>query len=303
VEAPALASRAAASFRDPSQIVESWQAPDFSPGPRSAIYVHFDARGDVAPYVLHGLAELRANGLDTLLVSNAGRLNPDAMAALRQVAHGVLVRRNIGYDFGAMREGLAHWRLPGPATQCVILTNDSVLGPFSPLAPLLARLDFAAADLWAAVDSRQRRYHLQSWFMAAGARALRDPAWAQFWDGVRPVQHKEWVIGRYEVGLTQAMLRAGLRVRALWSADALLARARVLPPDAGPLQRAQHARREKLLARGVTLNPTADLWRELWEAGCPFIKRELVTRNPAHVQDVADWRHLVPAGSLKRLGL
>lgn len=291
VACPARLALLASLRRSPFHAVESWTAPG-EPGPEVALFIHFDAAGQVAAPVLRYLAALREAGLSVLFVSNAGHLEPPAWEALRGLCAGILVRRNIGYDFGAMREGLAHWRLPRADTRMVLLANDSVLGPFAPLRPVLDRIDFAEADVWGAVDTRQRRYHLQSWFLAAGRRALDDPAWARFWSRVRPVQSKAWVIGHYEVAFTAAMQGAGLRVRALWPYDELLRRVQGVQGFGSSAELRQFARVAKFLRRGHDLNPTADLWRTLLAAGCPFIKRELVGANPARVADAADARDL-----------
>lgn len=252
--------------------------------------MHFDPAGRVTAAVLHYVTALHEAGLSVLFVSNTGHLEAEAWQALRPLCAGILVRRNVGYDFGAMREGLAHWRLPRADTRMVLLANDSVLGPFVPLRPILDRIDFTTADVWGAVDTRQRRHHLQSWFLAAGRRALDDPAWARFWSRVRPVQSKAWVIGHYEVAFTAAMQRAGLRVQALWPYADLLDRVQAVRAFGGSGELRQYARIAKFLRRGHALNPTADLWRYLRAAGCPFIKRELVGANPARVADAADAR-------------
>jgi hypothetical protein len=45
--------------------------------------------------------------------------------------------------------------------------------------------------------------------------------------------------------------------------------------------------------RLAPLNPTASLWRQLLLAGFPFIKAELLRKNPTAVPDVAHWRSVV----------
>lgn len=274
-------------------------------GPRVVLFVHFDAAGEVRPYVLHYLRALREAGLSVLFVSNSGSLCAGALASLKSCCAGILVRRNVGYDFAALREGLRHFALPRPETELLVLANDSVYGPLGPLAPLLDRIDFAAADFWGATESWQSRYHLQSFFMAAGPALLAHPAWAAFWRQVRPVPDKRWVITRYEVGITQWMLKAGLRCAAAWPYDSL---ARSVDPDllqyrdsterdvVDPMvsMRRRHARRIRSgYARRVALNPTSDMWRQLLQAGFPFLKRELLRDNPTHVSDVTDWRAVV----------
>jgi hypothetical protein len=292
-------------LRSPSQILEAWPQGEISLGPRVAVFVHFDRRGRVRPYVLHYLRELHGAGVSTLFVTNSGLLRPDAMEALKAVCAGVLVRRNIGYDFGAMREGLEYLKLPRPNTEMVLVLNDSVYGPLRPLEPVLNRIDFTKADVWGATESWQTRYHMQSFFLAFGRAALQSPGWARFWRQVRPVKSKHWVINHYEVGLTQALLSAGLRCAALWPYGALVKDVDLGVMTEGSevdaaredpfiaMRRAQTRRIRDFCVLRVPLNPTADLWRQLLRSGFPFIKRELLRDNPTGVIDLADWREIV----------
>jgi len=300
----------AVSFlRSHRQMLRCWPDGKVPLGPRVVVFVHFDRRGAVAEHVLHYLAALREAGLSVLFVSNAGGLRPQARAAVCGLCAGVLERRNVGYDFGAMREGLEHFGLPRADTELVLLANDSVYGPLAPLAASLARVDFRAADLWGATDSWQTRYHLQSYFLAVGREVLDSAAWRAFWRGVRPANSKSWVVGRYEVGLTQAMLRAGFRCAALWpyndllqpiDAYAMMARenhsSAEAPISLDPLltMRRIHATRIRhYMVTRTPLNPTSDLWRQLLRAGFPFLKRELLRLNPTQVADIFDWRDVV----------
>ena len=298
-------------LRSPRQAISIWPETTIPLGPRVAIFVHFDASGAVRPDVLHYLSALREAGLSVVFVTNAGRLRPDALAALQPLCAGVIVRRNIGYDFGAMREGIDQLGLPREETEMVLLVNDSVYGPLQPLAPLLERLDFTRADLWGLTESWQTRYHLQSYFVAFGRAALHSPAWTAFWRSVRPVSSKWWVILRYEIGLTQQFLRHGLRAQALWRYDELLRQVAVpevpkavqdettggngspLTPDPVLQARVAHTRHIRAAAaRGVPLNPSADLWRQLLLSDFPFVKRELIRQNPTGIGDAAEWREV-----------
>jgi hypothetical protein len=191
----------------------------------------------------------------------------------------------------------------------VLLANDSVYGPLAPLDAMLARIDLEAADLWGATESWQTRYHLQSFFVIAGRKALTSDAWRQFWARVRPVKSKSWVVRRYEVGLTQRLLRAGLRCAAIWPYKNLIRNVDAYAMmDRGPavnglspvsidpilnMRRTHAVRIRHYVVTRTPLNPTSDLWRQLLLEGFPFIKRELVRSNPSRVADVIDWRDVV----------
>ena len=269
------------------------------------LFVHFDSGQNVRPYVLQYLSQLQASDLSVVFVSNAGRLRAEAIEAIKPLCAGILVRRNIGYDFVAMREGLAHFGLPRADTELLILANDSVYGPLRPLDDMIAQFDFSQADLWGATESWQARYHLQSYLLAAGPKLLRHPAWAKFWEQVQPVPNKRWVIARYEVGITQWMMREGLRVAAVWPYQKLMEGIDPTPltevfpkasDETDPLNAMRYIQLRRVRIAYVNRtaqNPTSDLWRELLMAGFPFIKRELLRTNPTNVSDIIDWRAVV----------
>jgi hypothetical protein len=267
-------------------------------GPRVALFCHFDRFGQIHPHTRRYIEELIAAGFCIVLVSNSGRLAaPDAAWAAERVAR-ILVRRNVGYDFAAWRDALARTGLPSQETRCLVFVNDSVYGPFTPLRSLMARLDFDQADVWGLTDNWQHRYHLQSYFVAFGPKAVASAAFRDFWAGVRDVRSKWQVVKAYEIGLTQRLLRGGLRCRAVWGYTDLLEAARRSLSETvegqghdafGTISRTNARRVVKAAVRRAALNPTCDLWRLLIEAGFPFIKRELLRDNPTRIPDVATW--------------
>jgi hypothetical protein len=291
--------------RNPIQAVFSWPEQKPELGPRVALFVHFDGRGNVRPYVLGYLEALRAAGMSVVFVSNTGKLKPEAIESLKPLCAGILVRRNVGYDFAAMREGLSHFGLPRANTEMLVIANDSVYGPLRPLNELLDKVDFEKADFWGATESWQSRYHLQSYFLVAGPALLAHPAWSSFWESVMSVPSKRWVITRYEVGITQWMIRQGIRCAAVFryhdlvhdiDPTLLVRNDKIDPQEIDPvlIMRRRHARRIRNCYVGRTaLNPTSDLWRQLLLAGFPFIKRELLRDNPTSVPDVMEWREVV----------
>ena len=295
----------ASYLRQPGRVLAVWPNAGVPLGPDVALFVHYDRRGEVRPHVLHYVTALNAAGLSVLFVTNAEKLTDAAWAALKPVCAGILVRGNIGYDFGAMREGLAHFGLPRANTTRVIIVNDSVYGPFRPLDGILARIDLDQADVWGLTESWQTRYHLQSFFVAVGRRAMENPAWREFWNDVRPVKSKTWVVDQYEVGLTQALLRGGLRCRALWPYPDLVTRvdgyalmevSEEFPVSREPIIEMRNIHAHRIRYSAVSrrpLNPTSDLWRQLLETEFPFIKRELLRDNPGDVTDISDWRLVI----------
>lgn len=284
---------------------------------RVVVFCHFDVRGRVRDHTRAYLDALRAEALDIVFVSNAGYLAAADLAWLRGCVARIIVRHNIGYDFAAWRDALRACALPAADTSFLLIANDSVYGPLQPLGAVLQQIDFAKADAWSATDSWQHRFHLQSFFLAFGPRALQHESFTSFWHSVGNVRSKWWVVSRFEIGLTRAMLAAGLRCRALWPYTESIAVLRQAKIDADALQTADSSdevapprlprepfakalrdNSERVLhaaLRHVPLNPTADLWQVLIRQGCPFLKRELLRDNPSQVPDLAAWSSLVAA--------
>lgn len=298
----------AGRLRRRRQIISLWPEGQAHLGERVVLFMHFDGRGNVRQQVLEYIRAFKETGRDVVFVTNAGRLRPEAMAALQALCAAVIIRRNIGYDFGAWADALRELGLPRAGMSELILANDSVFGPLLPLADVLKRLNYTNIDVWGLTESWQLRYHLQSFFLAFGPNALRADGFAKFWESVRPVPVKSYIVKHYEVGVTQAMIKAGLSCAALWRYEALTAMAdreelgRLLAEEDTPLGKAdpvQMGRKEQMLriregvAEREPLNPTSDLWRQLLMSGFPFIKRELLRENPTRVQDVGDWAEVV----------
>ncbi len=304
-----LAARLAANFRSTKQIISSWPATQPTLSSKVAVFMHFDGFGNVSAPVLNYVTDLAAHGYSVVFVTNSGKLSALAQTQLQKICAAIYIRRNRGYDFGAWREMIETFHLPNPNTRELIIVNDSMYGPLRNLDHILSKLDYAQADIWGLTESWQERYHLQSYFLAFGPKALASPAFHEFWSRVKPVPSKVFIIREYEVGFTRTMLRAGLRCAAIWKyedlvgmvlgqdvLDNLIRAERSRLARADPIvvtRKLQITRIRDAAAHRVAMNPTADLWRQLLLTGFPFIKRELLRKNPTAVEDLGDWVEVV----------
>jgi hypothetical protein len=269
-------------------------------GAKVAVFAQHDPAGLVHDFVLHYLRALRDAGYAIVFVSNSPVFDAASLQRVLPLSALVLHRANVGYDFGAFKDGIAALGELRRFEQ-VVLANDSVYGPLFDLGEILAQCD-ASADVWGMTDNWAGGYHLQSYFLLFRRPALDCPAVSAFFRAVRPVQSKEWVIRRYEIGLTRAMRRAGLRCAALFPYAAAAA-AFAETVRAGDLTRradlvASHrrwfTRIMRRVERGKPLNAMHYFWHELVaRMHCPFIKRELLVYNPVGVPGVAGWQQVV----------
>ena len=270
---------------------------DLKTATRVAVFNHFDRHGRVHEFVHFYLQEIAKAGYTLIFVSSAPTLRPEDLVRLTPLCGLILRRKNVGYDFGNFKDAIA--RIPDLGRlDSLLLANDSVYGPFHPLAALVERMDPTTGDVWSMTDNWTWRFHLQTYFVLFGRRALESEAFRRFWPRVRYLQAKTAVIMWYEVGLTQAMIGAGLRCRALFPHRAVaLAMTKAHAASKEPDEFRPSERRRRFvdtvvdaIDAGVPINLTHFLWDFLIvEMGCPFLKRELLQRNPSRVPGVQRW--------------
>lgn len=233
---------------------------------------HWSADGALSRSVRSMVATLSASGFETLLVSAAdvGGSRPGGWPDVP--GNASLYRRpNSGYDFGTWSAVLSGFPQIARAKE-VILANDSMVGPFAPMTGLLDRMLGIPAEVWALTDSHQFGWHPQSFFVGYRNGVLAEPPLHEFWSTVRVHASKNDVIRRYELGLGRLLIREGYST------------AIAFPSETVVTQRAD--------------NPTIKGWRNLLDAGCPLVKRQLLS-EPEVAADSGD----VPSEILMRFGV
>ena len=199
------------------------------------------------------LRELDAAGYETVLVSAAeapGRIERRCAGAPGEPAMPdrttILRRANVGYDFGSWAAVLS--ACPGVASaDRVLLTNDSLYGPFGPLIGLLSDFENDSASVWGAVAAAYPSMHLQSHFLGFKGGILAGPELQRFWSGVRAESGKNKVIRYGELGLSELLSESGVALHAAIATPA-----------------------------GYDRNPAVHAPIALMRMGFPFLKRAVV---------------------------
>lgn len=207
------------------------------------------------------LSELTKAGFGVLLVSTSNA--PESLQFSESISPEVVVARrpNVGYDFGSWAMAL-HTFPELAKKETVLLTNDSLVGPFSSIQDILSRISNADTDVVAATSSAQIKPHLQSFFLGFRHGILAEKELSLFFQRVRVEVSKQDVVIRNELALLETLNSLGYSYEVLYRADIL----------------------------GVgTDNPTLMGWRKLLEYGFPFVKATII-KNPEtapHGYDVA----------------
>lgn len=214
----------------------------------AAIYLIFPSQG-ILPSHLSALRLMTAEGISPVVVSNLP-LSDDDLATLRPLCAKVIVRPNLGYDFGGYRDGILDLAPSLPKFDRLFILNDSawmVEAPRSWFAD--ARnlgVDFCGAtsnygikrydahefrDLRWEYTAQHRNFHYASYALAIGKPILLDPAFVAFWRRFRLSNHKKRTVRRGEIGLTQWVMRRGYSHDATCSVEGLDKEIAALGPD------------------------------------------------------------------------
>ncbi len=251
-----------------AMITQAWRLPQVSsqtslqaPETKSAqpkrlvLFAHFNPQADrqVSQAVLVYLQALRALPAEVIFISGSP-LDSRTVQEQLSFCSQVICTQNKGLDFGSWRVALS---LLPPLHQLpyqqLILANDSVYGPFFPLAPIFQAMEARRLDLWGMTRSFELSPHLQSYFLVFEHSVLAQPALQQFWQDFKFYRSKQRIITRYERGLSELAHNQGWKTGA-WSDDG----------EDGQL---------------TPRNPTLFAWEALIARGFPFLKTELVRKK------------------------
>jgi hypothetical protein len=273
---------------------------------RLALYVHYSATGQVSEMVRYQLGLLGQFGFAIVFISMAARIPEDDWQRVRQLCALMVQRENFGRDFGAWRDLMPEVRRRWPQPVELMLANDSVLGPIFPLAPIIEAMRAGGDGLFGLTESLQGGPHLQSYLLLARGETVVQDLMAFLLRLY--VSHSKWLLVQTgEIRLARRMLQRGHRVAAVFGYDRL-ARAAVADPAERRRLIGSNAKLRDLDRMGADqasallhewpLNPTQHLWHVLaTKFGDPFVKTELVLRNPGRLPGVDAWPAVVPPDS------
>lgn len=231
---------------------------------RVCLFAQYNPGSRIPAHVLHYWRALREAGFAVhAALSGRTDIAPADRDAIAGLGVAAWTRPNAGLDFGAWAALMAR----GVADDAdeILIANDSVLGPFEPLTPIMRRM--AGYDGWGMVLSREGRPHLQSWFVLMTRATFERPAVRRVFAQDFAAMGKDEIIVHGELGLSAAFAAERLDVGAVWRSEFRLRPAHV-----------------------IATNPMHFRWRQMLDSGVPFLKRELIERNPARIIGADAWR-------------
>jgi len=262
---------------------------------RAAILVHYDRDNIVDEYIFTYLKALKACVSHLVFVSTS-KLNNTQQNHLYQYCDTVIARENIGYDFMSYKIGLESFCYQD--FDEVLISNDSVYGPFYPMQRLFDSMNTKKCDFWGITDNTDMEYHIQSYFLLFKKSVLLSKVFQDFWRNLEILHDKDEIIQRYEVGLTQSLLKTGFtpEVSTHFKPTNIQKLGIVLrkftPRKIISKINSILSGKAKIVRIGK-INTTHYFWKELLLSGeVPFIKIELLRDNPMNI-DTHDFKKII----------
>jgi GT2 family glycosyltransferase len=236
-------------------------------GREVCLFVMHCPLGAPLDYTITYLEELKRAGVLVIACLVVEDLSIPVADAVMDLVDGMVLRENGGYDFGAWADLLRRFPQAWSAER-LYFANDSILGPFQPLGPMIDSIRDRNAGFFALSECTNTSHHAQSYFFGWSQQNLQSDALRIFWNTVQNEEDKVQVILSYEYGI--APLSCYL-------------------PD--PSQHFVFGTEtlfgcEPSMMSGF--NPTHSAWRRMLDLGFPFVKTDLL-RDGVPPIDTSGW--------------
>jgi lipopolysaccharide biosynthesis protein len=236
-------------------------------------FVSYAPKSELKPHVQSHLRHFLQAGVQVVLILNTDLTANQFVidAELLDKLSGVLVRKNVGFDFAAWAHAYALCENRDAWTR-LYLVNDSIVGPLSTPAfeTMVARVRASQADFIGLTENMAPTLHIQSFFLVFAQNTLRHPVVNRIFRYMLSFQSKEQVIDLYEIQLTQYLAQQGLRCEALFP---------------------------NLAQDACDSNDTYFRWHQLIQNGFPYIKASVLKELGPHSSAI---KAVVPAEFLQR---
>jgi rhamnosyltransferase len=216
----------------------------------------------------------------------------------------IICRENIGYDFMSYKIGLLEAGVEYKKYDEILICNDSVYGPLFDLKKALLLMSKKNCDFWGIFQSKQQKAHLQSFFITFKKKIIESEALEHFFSQISILESKEDIIVKYEIGLTQFLRIRGFKFKSLFDTPSLTKKLQI---SISYLKRKPFFKNDKYnfiiattrkcirVSRNLievfimfltnNVNPSHHYWKEIIETKIPFIKIELLRKNPCLLEN------------------
>ena len=183
------------------------------------VIAHYHEEGVLSRDLFEHIKYINHLSNNITLVST--KLNKNEIERLEPYAH-VIVRQNKGYDFYSYKIGLNAIKNIEDIDH-IIFFNSSFLtiDPFKLYKQYLSRI--AEDGLYGISSCSAPQNHIQSYFFSfSGRELIQSRAFWDWWRKLKPIDNREIVIRRYEVGMTQWFLKNSFKAYSVYKPNIFL---------------------------------------------------------------------------------
>lgn len=252
----------------------------------ATVFAHFDPTNRVDENCIHYLKELRKHSAEIIFVTTS-QLDEMECLKINSLVNKIIQRENIGMDFCSYKAGVLELELK--EWDYLLLANDSVYGPIYPLEETFNKALASQTNVYGICKSYELAAHLQSFFLLFDQAAFNSSAFHQFWQEVKALESKQEIIQKYEIGLSQQLQQSGLKTAASFEHEyskwlQLLIFIYQTKWDY-KLYRLRKLIFKIRKHKDIGFNPMQLLsMRLVKKHRIPFIKKELINKNPYHLK-------------------
>ena len=184
---------------------------------RLLLYVHYNKYDELSGHVLYQLEQLRPLFSKLIVISNS-QLTKSATSTLKETGvDEVIQRENLGFDFAAWRDGMAHIGFEDLTDyDSVTLMNDTCFGPLWDISDIVEGFEERPnVDFWG--KTKYFEEHLQSYFISFKKHVVDSETFQQFWTSIKTFTDVQDVIDNYETKVTSVLTEAGFRYDAVFN--------------------------------------------------------------------------------------
>jgi hypothetical protein len=164
--------------------------------------------------LLEALARQR---VDTVVVFNGEPSEPQLQTA-RRYAHRILVRSNLGRDFGGYRAATLKLVPELKRFSRVLYFNDSLIYlPGPELDQLIGAFRTSTYDVVGSFENHTMEHHVGSFAFSLAASVAVHPSVVSFWQSYKPYDLRPHAIANGEVKLSRTLKKLGCRFDVVYS--------------------------------------------------------------------------------------
>ncbi|MFM1798161.1 MAG: hypothetical protein RLZZ117_439 [Cyanobacteriota bacterium] len=197
---------------------------------RLCIYVSYTPNSHISAEALHYIQSLHEFVDELVFVSNSP-IHSDQQSIIAQHCSRLIVRDNLGYDFGAWRDALQEIGDDNlNQYDELVLANSSCLGPFVPWNRVFSSMESEQCDFWGltifpeisnsnrpeaqSLSQQKIPRHIQSFFMVFKKHVFQSSAFKGFWYAIADEDKLLNVVVGYETQLTRMLESYGFKCSA-----------------------------------------------------------------------------------------